>query len=316
MRKPKREYFLWGVTVVTIVTSLLCPSYLLNQKISQGLNRVKVSDLEYGLNQVVSSEDYQFYYSLLMVNGDWKAKKTEVSFSNVNMYEKERLLLKWYQQLLFHLYEQQFYPVEKENSDYAWYSYDIHLYEYQDEVFYKYSALVWDITYYKFDKSEEHHIVVDAKSGELYSMRVSLQGKNMNKEKQAMIINQYADRNHISDFLKLIEQRISLIELWETMDEKEFMEDEYESYYSSSDENTMQYDVVIKPYPNSEYALVDVYMEIFPNQQDVINYDVNKEKEEGWYAIKKQGMETSCDLHITVDDTSFTIEKTARYNSE
>ena len=172
----RREFFknviFVTTTLIIAVLSVILPGVILDY-----LNRQEVSDLrdvpaEYyaGPSESVilnSSRQLSDLENLHLVTGIWESEVTTVNPSSCRLTDVDARTLA--SMRMSNLYNKEIYPVDLSSDVNQWYAWDATAYRAIDTTFRTYAANFWRITFYKYDHTEKHTIIMTETGAIVYA---------------------------------------------------------------------------------------------------------------------------------------------------
>lgn len=161
-----------AAALIIAVVSIILPGIILDY-----LNKKEVADLrdvpaEYyaGASEAVivnSSRQLSDYENLQLVTGIWESEITTVDPSSCRLTEVEAKDLA--AQRMSSMYTKGLYPSDLAADVNQWYVWDAAAYRAIDTTFKTYAANFWRISFYKYDHTEKHTVIMTETGSVLYA---------------------------------------------------------------------------------------------------------------------------------------------------
>lgn len=200
--KKFKESMLYWLTLMIFILSISMPSILI--KNGMELRKSKVyrggNIFQETVINVEGKNDTSYENKLLMVSGGIEMSREPVTLVDENMAEKENEIIEKTIQVMTALDKKIGYPESIESYYKHWYKTEAQLYQYKEELFQRYSALVWEVTYKKYDGTVIQKVLIDKETNDIYKVETSKESgssvdekmmefiKNLNQEDYFQII--------------------------------------------------------------------------------------------------------------------------------
>lgn len=200
--KKFRENLLYGITLIIFIASISMPSILIKGGMERRKNKVyNGGDIfqETVLN-VEEESDTSYENKLLMVSGGIEMSREAVTLVNINMAEQENEIINKVNQITSVMNKEVGLPETIDSYYQNWFTTKAQLYKYQEEVFHLYSALVWEVTYKKYNGTVIQKVLIDKETNDIYKIELSYAGGDSeDKGKEDLVTNLDSE-----DYFKII----------------------------------------------------------------------------------------------------------------
>lgn len=209
MKKKNYKPLLIGAFFTVVLAGIFLPGVLLHYTFKADLNKVAPAPKEYYIasgsaiakNASIKLTEYE---KMKLISGAWESTEKPVSSEESSITELEAANLA--KAAVEELYQNLLYPYHFESSYKNWYSWDASLYQCTETTFNTYTAYYWIITFYKYDSSETHKVMI-TENGTLLSISVNRAiysgNKNIAQNAKAYFKQKYKPGPTPASFLKI-----------------------------------------------------------------------------------------------------------------
>lgn len=175
MRQQKQNYILISAFLITVCAGIFLPGILLHYTFQANLNETKPVPKDYYnySSSVISknaSNKLSEFEKIKLISGAWKSSQTPVDFSYSTITQTQAA--DYAKNAVSDLYKAKLYPYHFDSEYGNWYSWKASLFQYTETTFNTYSAYCWLITFYKYDSTEIHDVLI-TENGTLLSIRTN-----------------------------------------------------------------------------------------------------------------------------------------------
>lgn len=174
MKKKNYKPLFISAFIGVILAGIFLPGILLHYTFQSDLNKISSVPKEYYISSSVISKNASAklteYEKMKLISGAWESIEKPVDSNQSNITELEAANLA--KAAVEELYQNLLYPYHFESSYGNWYSWDASLYQCTEINFNTYTTYYWLITFYKYDSSETHKVLI-TENGTLLSVGVN-----------------------------------------------------------------------------------------------------------------------------------------------
>ncbi|MDE6025561.1 MAG: hypothetical protein K2G45_08915 [Lachnospiraceae bacterium] len=155
------------LTILSVIASIILPKLFLEQKVKHSLSQVVQAPDDYYLTaRTATARNASSKLSSLdrmrLIYSSWDSTMSPCDTTEGFLTETEAISIAKSQLSLY--YKAGLYPVSLFSNYNNWYSFNCNLYRYVDTTFETYSAYLWEISFYKYD-STDYHTILMSESG-------------------------------------------------------------------------------------------------------------------------------------------------------
>ncbi len=196
MKKFKKlQIFIFvTLTVLSVVTGVVLPGYILDRKVDSQMDLVTFAPEEYYLssNTVMAknaSEKLSSLDKINLITGKWDSTISECDVSDAFLTEIEAVNMAVSQ--MEHFYTRRVYPVSLDSNYNNWFSWESKVYKYTETAFNTYTAYLWVISFSKYD-SDITHTVCMTEDGIILNAETNMPLYNFKSNSIDTAYNSYA----------------------------------------------------------------------------------------------------------------------------